>query len=129
MSDSSLFLKIVNYSLFIILSGLGVLFILASPADASVAGLRLITGNVLIFIAILMLVVISLVIQRREYKIVKVIKKGKESFEQPEHVPQEIICKNCGNPIELTDYLKKKREVICEKCGAENIIPKDNVNW
>ncbi len=129
MADSSIILKIMNYGVFIILTGLGVLFLLASPVDPARMVSRLIVGVVLIVIAIIILVVISLVIQRREYKIVKVVKGSNERDDQSVNIPSEIVCTNCRNPIEITDKLKRENKVICEKCGLEIKIPKSKVRW
>jgi len=127
MEDSSVFLKIGNICLFVILTFLGVIFLLAAPVDPSSAVSRLLVGIILIIVAIVILVIISLIIQRKKYKVVKVIKDI--SGQEQKYVPSEIVCKNCNNQIELTEDLKKKDKVICEMCGEEIKIPKDNVNW
>lgn len=37
---------------------------------------------------------------------------------EPE-LPTEIICDNCQNIIRVTEYMKIKNSLICEKCGYE----------
>ena len=37
----------------------------------------------------------------------------------------EVICENCGNTIQLTEYLKKRDVIYCEKCGEDVKIPKE----
>lgn len=39
--------------------------------------------------------------------------------------PQEFLCKNCGNLIQITDYLKSRKKIFCEKCGVLITLPED----
>lgn len=126
MAESNIFLQIFNYGLFVVLCGLGVLFLLASPVDPSMMVSRLIVGIILIVLSIVILVILSLLIQRRTYTVVKTLK---EEVSTEEFYPFEIICNNCRSPIEITEDLKTRENVICHKCGEENIIPKDNIKW
>ncbi len=128
MTESGSFLKVFNLALFVILTGLGVLYLLAAPVKPLIAGVRIITGVVLIAVAIGLFVVISLVIQRKKVKVVKVVGVGTERL-NTENIPSEIVCKNCDTVVELSDDYKKRNKVICENCGEELTIPKDNVNW
>lgn len=130
MSASSIGLKLVKYFVFFILTMLGVLFLLAAPVDPSSAVIRLIIGVILIFAGIVVFVVFSLIIQKKNVKVVKVSEeKSKDNNTKIAHVPSVLICQDCKNEIILTEALKMKEYVICETCGKEIKIPKDNVNW
>lgn len=128
MSDSNIFLKIIAIIVFVVLTFFGVVYILASPVDPTQTGLRLIIGVLLIIIAITLLVIILRLIQRTKYKIVKV-KEPKDLEEETRYVPSEMICKNCGTPLEISEEMKKKEIVYCEKCGEAIKLPKDKVKW
>lgn len=128
MSDSNIFLKIIAIIVFVVLTFFGVVYILASPVDPTQTVLRLIIGVLLIIIAITLLVIILRLIQRTKYKIVKV-KEPKDLEEETRYVPSEMICKNCGTPLEISEEMKKKKIVYCEKCGEAIKLPKDKVKW
>lgn len=38
--------------------------------------------------------------------------------------PSEITCEHCDNTILLTEYMKAREVIFCEKCGKEIKIPK-----
>ncbi len=128
MSDSNIFLKIIAIIVFVVLTFFGVVYIIASPVDPTQTVLRLIIGVLLIIIAITLLVIILRLIQRTKYKIVKV-KEPKDLEEETRYVPSEMICKNCGTPLEISEEMKKKKIVYCEKCGEAIKLPKDKVKW
>lgn len=128
MSETSSFLKILNVGMFIVLTFFGIIYIFAAAADYTLYMGRLIIGITLIGIAIFLLVVISLVIQRRQYKVVKVIKTEEEE-DKTKFVPSEMVCRDCNTPLEISKDMKKRDNVFCENCGVEIKIPKDKVNW
>lgn len=118
-------LKFLNVVVFVILCFMGVVFLVAAPVDPTQMVSRLIIGIVLIVAAIVILAVISLVIQRRKYTIVKVQYEDEEKKILPNH----IICPNCGASIELTDLLKEQKVIYCEKCGYPIKLSFDGVKW
>ncbi len=128
MSESNIFLKIIAIIVFVVLTFFGVVYILASPVDPTQTGLRLTIGVLLIIIAITLLVIILCLIQRTKYKIVKV-KESKDLEEETRYVPSEMICKNCGTSLEISEEMKNKEIVYCEKCGEAIKLPKDKVKW
>ena len=129
MENNALILKIGTVILFIILTLFGILYLLAAPVDASVAVIRIITGVILILVAIVILVIGFLLIQRSKLGIIKTSKSKRSIESRKKYTPAEIVCKNCSNTIELTEALAKKKDVVCEKCGEIIKIPKDSVNW
>jgi len=106
----------------------GIVFIFAASVDYTLYLSRLLIGIVLICIAVGLFVIISLVIQRRKYQVVKVIRKEEEK-DETKFVPSEMVCKECNHPLEISRDMKKLDKVFCENCGAELKIPKDEVNW
>ncbi|MHA1146782.1 MAG: hypothetical protein ACTSR8_00890 [Promethearchaeota archaeon] len=122
-------LQVLSILLFIILMIFGILFLLAAPVNPATAFSRIITGIILIIVAIALLVITSLLIQKSKIKVVKITHTDKGSVKIEQKVPLEIICKSCSNPIEISEELSKKNEIICEKCGELIKIPKDNVRW
>lgn len=124
----SKFLKILGILVFIVLTALGVLFLLAAPVDPTRALSRLITGSLLITGGIIILVVLLLITKRLETRVVKVEKVEKKKQKRAE-VFNQMVCKNCGRAIELTGSLSRKDVAICEGCGEEIKIPKDEINW
>lgn len=38
---------------------------------------------------------------------------------------QEFLCKNCGNLVQITDYLKSRKKIFCEKCGVLITLPEE----
>lgn len=128
MSESNIFLKIIAIILFVVLTFFGVVYILASPVDPTQTVLRLTIGVLLIIIAITLLIIILRLIQRTKYKIVKV-KEHKDLEEETRYVPSEMICKNCGTALEISEEMKNKEIVYCEKCGEAIKLPKDKVKW
>lgn len=128
MSDRNPALKVCNVILFVILMVIGLLYILAAPVNPVTASSRILTGTILIIAAIALLVIITLVLNRSKYKVEKTIVSETTKKAIP-IAPDELICKNCGHAIDLTEDLKKRKKVICESCGEELKIPKDNINW
>ena len=128
MNDSNIFLKIIAIVLFIALTFFGVVYLLASPVDPTETTSRLIVGILLIIFGIGLLVGILSVIQRTKYKYVKVDKpSGIEK--ETQYVPPEMICKNCGTSLEISEEMKKRDVAFCENCGEEIRLPKDKVRW
>ena len=114
-----------GYIFFFVFTFLGVLYLLSASYDPSVAFIRLIIGIFFIITAIVLPIIISFVIEKIDPYKEKII----EGEPREEFIPSDIICRNCGHPIELTDNLKRRRYVICEKCGENIKIPKSTVNW
>lgn len=119
--------KIINILQLIMLTGLGVLFLLAAPAgdDSNQQTSRMITGVTLIIVGIVIFAVISYSINKGQFKVVKIT----ETFDKEKFVPNEVICPNCRNRIIISDDIKRSDVIVCEKCGEEIEIPKDSVNW
>lgn len=124
MADNSI-LKFLNVFVFIILCGIGVLFLVAAPVDPAQMTSRLIIGVILIVAAIVILALISLVIQRRKYMVVHVQYEDEEKKILPKH----IICPNCHASMELTDFMKEQNQIYCEKCGTPIKLSHDGIKW
>jgi len=128
MNDSNIFLKIIAIILFIALTFFGVVFLMASPVEPTETTSRLIVGILLIIFGIGILVAILSIIQRTKYKYVKV-EKPRDVEKETQYVPPEMICKNCGTSLEISEEMKKRDVVYCENCGEEISLPKDKVRW
>lgn len=120
--------KGLSFCIFTILAFLGVLYLLAAPADSSTSLSRLLVGITLLCFAILILVISLLLIQKRtDYGKKGKIRQGENIL--PSKAISEIVCQNCRNYIEINEDLRHKDTIICEKCGNEIQLPKDNLNW
>lgn len=123
------FVKVISVLGFIILCGIGVLFLMAAPVDASRMTSRLIIGVVLIVLSILFLALAGRAIEFSKYKFKEYKKSASSSDEAESYLPDQIICNKCGQKIQLSDYMKKQDVVYCENCGDQIKLDKDNINW
>ncbi len=129
MEKSYRFLRVISYILFIVFISIGLLYLLAAPVIPALTLSRLIIGITLIVLGILILVVISILIQRKRQAIVRIPEQAQFGTTDQSTVPVEIICRECQAPIEITEDLRGKKSVICESCGTENLIPRSKVKW
>mgnify|MGYP006306281269 FL=1 len=118
MVNSEKVSKAGNTLLFLILGGLGVLFLLAAPVDPLLMISRLIIGLVLISVSIILYVLVGIVIRKKRLN-ESIMETSESSPEDYSTIPDEIVCKNCDHRIELTNTLKSKDTIICEKCGEK----------
>ena len=78
MEDTKSYLQVANIIIFVVLTSLGVLFLMAAPVDPSVMVIRFFIGIALVTIALLIFIIVLLFIQRSKYKVVKVSKTEKQ---------------------------------------------------
>ncbi|MHA1758828.1 MAG: hypothetical protein ACTSVV_18825 [Promethearchaeota archaeon] len=131
MNNRAGLVKIFGFCIFTILMMLGILYLLAAPVNPSLSLMRLMTGTILIIIAMFLLITFLFISNRIFNKdiLVKNNLQPQERNISIKRAPLELICQECGNLIKITDDLLNKNDVICEKCGNLIKIPKDNLNW
>lgn len=128
MENKQTLIKVITSFLFICLVVLGILFLLAAPANPSLTLSRMIIGSVFIIFGIIILVSGFTIANKRYSKVIKVIETSGEKKDMEKHFPT-LICQNCQKSIKLTEKLYNKEVVICERCGEEVKVPKDKLNW
>lgn len=128
MENKQTLIKVITSFLFICLVVLGILFLLAAPANPSLTLSRMIIGSVFIIFGIIILVSGFTIANKRYSKVIKVIETSGEKKDTEKHFPT-LICQNCQKSIKLTEKLYNKEVVICERCGEEVKVPKDKLNW
>ena len=129
MEKSFIFLRIISYVLFVIFVTVGLFYILASPVIPALTISRLVTGISLIILGLIILVIISILIQRKQQVIHERTYSLNKSYQEQDEIPTIIICKECNSSIEIPDDYRGKKRIICENCGTENLIPKSKVKW
>lgn len=123
------FLRILSYILFIIFVIIGLLYILASPVVPALTISRIVTGISLIMLGLIILVIISILIQRKQQVIHERTDTLNKGYQEQDEIPNMIICRECNSSIEIPDDYRGKKRIICENCGTENTIPKSKVKW
>lgn len=129
MEKKQTLIKIITSLVFLILIILGVLFLIAAPANPSLTVSRLIIGTLFIVFGIIIFA-LGLITANKKYTIVS---EGIKSDQKAEETVQEenitLICQNCKKAIRLNEKLYDKDTVICERCGESIQVPKDKLKW